>query len=84
MIPIDETGGPAFPCDHYKPNPMLTAAPHPGMSLRDLFAAAVLQGVLANPNTQAQGAPTARFDFAIAGRSYQIADAMIQARKEGA
>lgn len=66
-------GGPAFP--------MIWDATHEqnwkteaGMSLRDYFAAAALQGALANP--EYAGMP----DDRIARGSWDIADAMLAAR----
>ena len=63
-----ETGGPAFPyvCD---------AAEHysDGMTLRDYFAAKAMQGMLADPSTPEI--------MDIAGAAYEVADAMLEARK---
>jgi hypothetical protein len=52
-----------------------------GMSLRDYFAAAALQGLLAHliGDIIANGNASK-----YAGRAYQYADAMLTARKEGA
>ena len=50
-----------------------------GLSLRDYFAAAALQGIWTNLHCT----PTVKFNE-IATRAYQQADAMIEARKEGA
>jgi len=73
-------GGPAFPvlCDYVngKPRGMQTANSggwHEGLSLRDYFAAAALQGLNAG-------------DFAnysdMAFDAFKIADAMLEARRE--
>jgi hypothetical protein len=49
---------------------------HPGMSLRDYFAAAALQGLLAaNPG------PTATSEF-LAADAYGIADAMLEEKQK--
>jgi hypothetical protein len=47
-----------------------------GLSIRDYFAAAALQGILANPIA----VPPAT----VVRASYEYADAMIEVRKEGA
>ena len=46
-----------------------------GMSLRDYFAAAALQGLLQRPDTDNYN----RYDFA--GEAYRQADAMLEARQ---
>jgi hypothetical protein len=67
-----ETGGPAFPCEKQ------TNWTSAGMTLRDYFAAKAMQGILTatlTPNTvwsQDEAAETA----------YNVADAMLKARKE--
>jgi hypothetical protein len=58
------TGGTAFPCH--------TIAMHEGMTLRDYFAAKVLQGLLAS------GLDQPKFEFA--RKSYEMADEMLKAR----
>ena len=69
-------GGPAFPCetigtdDHGE-----YRIPAQGMSLRDYFAAKVLQGLMASPNLQVT-------DYMrIAEDAYEQADAMLKARE---
>lgn len=69
----DKTGGPAFPLNlihqyGWEPN-----IPLPGLTLRDYFAAAALQGFISNPNVDWG------FDDA-AKAAYAQADAMIEAR----
>ena len=64
----DNTGGPAFPhidsgCGRFEA----------GMTLRDYFAAKVLQGLLAS------GLDQPKFEFA--RKSYEMADAMLKARQ---
>jgi hypothetical protein len=69
MSEIDE-GGSAFPSELFE---------QPGMTLRDYFAAAALQGLLAKyGNTEEE-----RSDDTIvqASTCYEYADAMIEARK---
>jgi hypothetical protein len=65
-------GGPAFPVDEFCYDGDRSRLY--GMSLRDYFAAAALQGVLANP---------ARFDgwTESAERAYRFADAMLEQRE---
>ena len=67
-------GGSAFPLagsSHYQ------YAPQDGMSLRDWFAGMALQGFVTNNGTETP-------DGALAEWSYDVADAMLAARKEGA
>ena len=60
-----EDGGAAFPSEYYA---------DAGMSIRDYFAAAALQGFITNNGTDtAEGA--------LAAWSYSLADAMLAARK---
>lgn len=74
---IDD-GGPAFPIDSYMLNPNATEKEikeAQGMTLRDVFATAALNGFVTN-----NGTDTA--DGALAEWSYSLADAMIKARKK--
>lgn len=65
-----ETGGPAFP-------PMHDPETHPsGATLRDYFAAAAMQGMVAQ--SESGGWPAE----GIAKAAYRQADAMLAARKE--
>ncbi len=64
-------GGPAFPVQLAD---KVSYANQPGMTLRDYFAAAALQGLLACPNHDAPSWG----DFI--GQSYQLADAMLAER----
>lgn len=62
------TGGPAFPgVDHL-------GEPYTGMTLRDYFAAKALQGLLSDSSIQ-----SSMPEFA--ATAYQVADAMLEARK---
>jgi hypothetical protein len=59
-------GGAAFPSEYYAEQ---------GMTLRDYFAAAALQGLLVNGHHK-----NVRYSY-IAQDAYKLADAMIEARK---
>jgi hypothetical protein len=63
-----EDGGAAFPSEYYAEQ---------GMTLRDYFAAAALQGLVTNNGTDTP-------DGLLATWSYSLADAMLAARKEEA
>lgn len=65
------TGGPAFPLHNHGAQ---TLGLHvTGMTLRDYFAAKVLQGLLAS------GLDQPKFEFA--RKSYEMADTMLKARE---
>ncbi len=72
--PVND-GGPAFPVAAYDHPTDVRGNVHPsdGMTLRDYFAAAALQGLLACENTDGER------DY-FAALSYKYADAMIAAR----
>ncbi len=65
-----ETGGPAFPF-------IDSASPleHPGMTLRDYFAAKAMQGICSSALLNVDVGATA-----IADNAYEIADAMLNER----
>jgi len=65
--PIND-GGPAFPTP-------VGVQHNDGMTLRDYFAAAALQGMLTDPNKEGSGSEFAR-------DAYSCADAMLKAREE--
>ena len=67
-------GGPAFPVPNYVSSDGETFSSEPsGMSLRDYFAAAAMQGMLADgESTPAK---------ILAAASYELADAMIEQRR---
>jgi hypothetical protein len=52
-----------------------------GATLRDYFAAAALQGILANPTTVAGGATWDVVGAEVAKVAYIVADAMLAARE---
>lgn len=92
MNPIDD-GGPAFPCpEDYTQEGVAIYGPKnlQGMSLRDYFAAAALQGLLANPGGPIQANGMAGWGWAdcdqknVVEAAFGIADDMLAARKEGA
>ena len=68
--PINEI--PAFPMGYH---PEGNSADHFGMTLRDYFAAAALQGMMAEYD------PEDELEHHIAKWSYKAADAMIRARE---
>lgn len=73
MISIND-GGPAFPMGYH---PEGNSADHFGMTIRDYFAAAALQGLIAS-----RGSMSTRFLAEDdASYVYEIADAMIRARE---
>jgi hypothetical protein len=71
---IDD-GGPAFPCPEASSAHFDNLTAYMGLTLRDYFAAAALQGFVTN-----NGTDTA--DGALAEWSYSLADAMIKAKKK--
>jgi len=94
---MKEDGGPAFPCEGAEfietgtvdgggKIGKIEKINRPGMSLRDYFAAAALQGLLAGVDNNAparmdrysNGAPIDRSPFATT--AYQYADAMLAER----
>jgi len=83
---IDD-GGAAFPIDSYMLNPNATEKEikeAQGMTLRDYFAAAALQGWLASYGSEAPHPIFNETAMNVALNSYSMADAMLAARKEGA
>jgi hypothetical protein len=75
--PIND-GGPAFPCVYYS-EPIGSIGPQftikGGMTLRDYFAAAALQGMLTDSCIQGS-------DSQFAESAYSYADAMLKAREK--
>ena len=72
MSKLTSDGGPAFPTLFIEPN---YGSGYAGMTLRDYFAAAALQGLLASPAEAEFGVS----HFATA--AYEAADAMLKARE---
>jgi hypothetical protein len=82
-------GGPAFPQKGYAGPAvvdgqcgLLTTGAYAGMSLRDYFAAAALQGMLSNgfmPSMFCPAGAANSYDYCLA--AYKAADAMLEARK---
>lgn len=83
---IEETGGPAFPCEVLGKTEFIGSGlwarayqrkeRFQGMTLRDYFAAKAMQGLLAQSNGTAIGS-----DPALGAQyAYTVADAMIAAR----
>ena len=75
-----ETGGPAFPAeeDTEYPSSVVTTK-HQGMTLRDYFAAKTMQGWLSTDSVDIDC--HVRVKAAVAKFSYEMADAMLEARK---
>jgi hypothetical protein len=75
---MKDTGGPAFPCHPGIENPI-----YDGMSLRDYFAAKVIQGICANPDDihVPEDETYDQYVDEISRSAYKIADAMLKARK---
>lgn len=71
---IDD-GGPAFPCPEASLAHFNNLTAYMGLTMRDVFAAAALQGLIFH-NSFGEVS-----DENIAKGSYQYADAMIEARK---
>lgn len=75
---MNDLGGPAFPQVELDQSTGLPSFQHFGMTLRDYFAAKALQGDWAAANA-------GRLDGGLrldANRYYNMADAMIEARKD--
>jgi hypothetical protein len=70
------TGGPAFPSAQLDTT-TLTYKYVEGMTLRDIFAAKAMQGLLASLPSD-----TTLYDSNVAKWSYEMADAMLRAREE--
>ena len=77
-----QTGGPAFPFSvmTYEPShpdsPRYTTTWHEGMTLRDYFAAA-----LVSSGTVFKSSVPVNTPELVAAQAYQLADAMLEARK---
>ena len=71
---------PAFPTENHVNDKFETIA-HPGMSLRDYFAAKALQGYVASPVEVPPFATAAEHADYAARTCYAYADAMLSARQ---
>jgi hypothetical protein len=77
--PIND-GGPAFPCIYYS-DPIGSIGPQltikGGMTLRDYFAAAAMQGIISDASVTASSKNDGEL---VASSAYAFADAMLKAR----
>lgn len=73
-----DTGGPAFPQHEIDQRTVGLVAQHFGMTLRDYFAAAVMQGEIAGLPSDCDWT---KHMSKMAARFYAMADAMLIARK---
>jgi hypothetical protein len=77
-----DTGGPAFPADPFiasnPENVSVAKRIAEGMTLRDYFAAKALCGIEASQGNNGEFITTVEL---VAERAYQLADAMLEARK---
>jgi hypothetical protein len=83
MKAMIKDGGPAFPNFQFTENGKVEICPQGGMSLRDYFAAQIINGLLINSDTNVRGVIKdiySRIDLVKC--CYVIADAMLTARKE--
>lgn len=72
-----DDGGPAFPKWLDSRRPISAESQDAGMSMRDYFATAALQGLLSGA---AFSAPNQIDSFSAATQAYEISDAMIKER----
>lgn len=72
------TGGPAFPHSSEDPDGQIRTHWH-GMTLRDYFAAKVLQGAMVNATRIDQISDDILFN--VSQQCYRMADAMLKARE---
>lgn len=84
MKTIMDVGGPAFPTECSMPSPLigddsLVSGIHPGMTLRDYFAAKAMQAQ--QTAFWAMDAAHGWSSQEIANESYAMADAMLKARE---
>ena len=82
MSNTKNTGGPAFPSLKTTVNKspgVYTSEVEPGMTLRDYFAAQVIQGMYANSNNFNSTLNTVDYKAKMA---YDMADAMLKAREQ--
>ena len=77
-------GGLAFPAEYagVSAQGAEITITHPGMSLRDYFAAVALQGIIAHDGTVANSSHAqSAYNAAQVYRSYELADAMLVERE---
>ncbi|EML6314496.1 hypothetical protein [Pseudomonas aeruginosa] len=74
-------GGPAFPVPLNPGEPYQGHSPFDGMTLRDYFAAKAVQAWISTYGVS-HPATNSTCDT-VAKQAYQVADAMLEARKEG-
>ena len=80
----DRDGGPAFPHSQMpKTSGEYTGVweAAPGMSLRDWFAGAIIQGMLSNPNLEVDPAAGVTMEQCVAAAAYSLADVMLERRE---
>lgn len=73
----NEAAFPLFMKYEYSPSVV-----NPGLTKREYFAAAALQGICANPDCSAPTYASSNHDL-IARNAYRLADAMLEAAKKG-
>ena len=74
----EKTGGPAFPSSYATPSGPQAYDDNHGMTLRDYFAAAAMQGYIA------AGVPSDSTYADLAEKAFKAADAMLEERDNGA
>jgi hypothetical protein len=74
--PISD-GGPAFPVKGMPIDPD-TYLNRPGMTLRDYFAAAAMQGIISDPNNWSNSKKDME---SVSHAAYEFADAMLKAKE---
>lgn len=76
-----DDGGPAFPFDYKTTDPNYPdqVETHPGMSLRDYYAGKAMEGLVALSSVEML--IDGSIQGIVAGAAYELADAMIEARK---
>ena len=71
---MKDTGGPAFPA--WEQDTYGAKFFNEGMTMRDYFAAKVMQGLIADPSWQGMSTGT------MAATAYEVADAMLKERSK--
>ncbi len=84
---INNTGGPAFPSEEVVDAPYnghnnsKEIIKHPGMTLRDYFAAKAMQSFLLKSNEHNGVMGVNGYEHYLSKDAYKLADAMLEARK---